>query len=164
MDGSVRKRVHAFRNALVMASDTLSYQCFHMHRWRELNSFPHGCCDLASNFLAKYLEDNGENPSIIFFQCPEEVNKFIKAHVIVKLGDYYIDITRNQFGDCNSRVVIEDKYGSLSNLIKKTKDIDPSDVKERKIDISDASGPAYDLYNFVKTISDNMLKESISAE
>lgn len=53
MKDETRKRIHAFRNALVMAADTCSHECFLMGRWRELNSFPHGCCDLASNFLAQ---------------------------------------------------------------------------------------------------------------
>lgn len=160
MDNNIRKIVHAFRNALVIAADTRSYQCFHMHRWSELNNFPYGCCDLASNFLGKYLEENGYAPEIIFVNCPDEVSQFIGAHVYVRLGNYYIDITRNQFNDFNGRVLIENEYGTLAGLMKKIKRIDPSDVIERKVDISAARMPAYELYNFIKNIADVLMKES----
>ncbi|EIA1553226.1 hypothetical protein K6801_004429, partial [Salmonella enterica subsp. diarizonae] len=58
MNKEIKKLIHAFRNALVMAADTHSHACFDMPRWDELNTFPHGSCDLASNFLAKYLGEH----------------------------------------------------------------------------------------------------------
>ncbi|HAU2802505.1 TPA: hypothetical protein O7142_003945 [Salmonella enterica] len=44
MTPEIRRRIHAFRNALVPAADTRSNECFRMGRWQELNAFPHGCC------------------------------------------------------------------------------------------------------------------------
>lgn len=66
MDAEIKKLIHALRNALVMAADTRSHECFFMPRWSELNAFPHGCCDLASNFLAKYLSEHGRESTVIF--------------------------------------------------------------------------------------------------
>ncbi|MHA1163737.1 hypothetical protein [Enterobacter ludwigii] len=48
MTSDIKRRIHAFRNALVLAADTRSHECFHMGRWKELNEFPHGCCDNIS--------------------------------------------------------------------------------------------------------------------
>jgi hypothetical protein len=63
MNNEIRRRIHAFRIALVLAADTRSHECFHMGRWgKEMHSFPHGSCDLASNFLAQYLQDS--DPSL----------------------------------------------------------------------------------------------------
>lgn len=33
MTSEIRRRIHAFRNALVLAADTRSHACFHMGRW-----------------------------------------------------------------------------------------------------------------------------------
>lgn len=46
----IRRRVHDFSNAVVLAADTRSHECFQMGRWRiERNHFPYGCRDLASD-------------------------------------------------------------------------------------------------------------------
>ncbi|EGZ4069450.1 hypothetical protein AHY30_005031, partial [Salmonella enterica subsp. enterica serovar Lexington] len=46
MTPEIRRRIYAFRNALVLAADTRSNECFRMGHWKELNEFLH---DQASN-------------------------------------------------------------------------------------------------------------------
>ncbi len=38
MTPEIRRRIHAFRNALVLTADTRSNECFWMGRWQELNA------------------------------------------------------------------------------------------------------------------------------
>lgn len=86
MTPEIRRRIHAFRNALVLAADTRSNECFRMGRWQELNAFPHGCCDLA-----QYLQDGDPTlkPVIIHMETTEDFRKeyrsTIKSHVIVEV-------------------------------------------------------------------------------
>ncbi|AWJ05690.1 TPA: hypothetical protein PBQ56_004295 [Escherichia coli] len=157
MDNELKKLIHAFRNALVMAADTHSFGCFSMPRWSELNSFPHGCCDLASNFLAQYLTDYGYEPEIIWFECCEELNKYIKSHVVVRINDYYVDLTRNQFDDHNGRVLIEDKFGSIPRLIKQIKSMNSNNVEDRNININTFNSSGYELYSYIKKIANNLI-------
>lgn len=79
MTPDIKRRIHAFRNALVLATDTRSHECFRMGRWQELNEFPHGCCDLASNFLAQYLKDSAPalEPTIVKMRTS---SKFRETH------------------------------------------------------------------------------------
>lgn len=96
MNGEIRRLIHAFRNALVLAADTRSHECFQFLRWSELNSIPHGCCDLASNFLAQYLKDRNSRlaPYILCMEgnttFREEENSTVNGHVIVALNGEYI--------------------------------------------------------------------------
>ncbi|WP_001031031.1 hypothetical protein, partial [Escherichia albertii] len=124
MNKEIKKLIHAFRNALVMAADTHSHACFDMPRWSELNTFPHGSCGLASNFLAEYLSEHGYESTVIFLKIDNdpEINKHIHAHVFLQVGEHYVDITRNQFEDSNARIVIEDKYGSLAKMVRALKE------------------------------------------
>lgn len=158
MEQKIKKFIHAFRNALVMAADTHSYACFFMPRWGiELNSFPSGCCDLASNFLAKYLTEHGYPARIIRFSCSSEINEYIKSHVVVKYNDYYIDLTRNQFDDYNGRVLIEDKYGSIATLLRNVKNDPFLTFEEREFCIDNATNRGEQLYCYVKQLADELV-------
>lgn len=158
MKQEIRKIIHAFRNALVMAADTHSHACFFMPRWSiELNSFPSGCCDLASNFLARYLTEHGYPARIIRFSCSSEINEYIKSHVIVKFDEYYIDLTRNQFADNNSRVLIEDKYGSLATLLREVKKDRYLTFEEKNFCIDNATYRGEQLYCYVKKLADGLV-------
>lgn len=160
MEREIKTIIHAFRNALVMASDTHSHACFFMPRWhKELNGFPSGSCDLASNFLAKYLTEHGYPAWIIRFSCSPEINKYIKTHVVVKYDDYYIDLTRNQFADYNSRVLIEDKYGSIATLLRDVKKEEFLTFKEEDFCIDNATDSGEQLYCYVKQLADGLVKK-----
>lgn len=158
MKQEIKTIIHAFRNALVMAADTHSHACFFMPRWNsELNSFPSGCCDLASNFLARYLTEHGYPARIIRFSCSSEINEYIKSHVIVKFDEYYIDLTRNQFADYNSRVLIEDKYGSLATLLREVKNDPYLTFEEENFCIDNATHRGEQLYCYVKKLADGLV-------
>ncbi|EHE7768608.1 TPA_asm: hypothetical protein G4P47_004549 [Salmonella enterica subsp. enterica serovar Javiana] len=122
MTPEIRRRIHAFRNALVLAADTRSNECFRMGRWQELNAFPHGCCDLASNFLAQYLQDSDPSlkPVIIHLQTTaefrDEFKSSIESHVITEVHGWFVDLTLNQFAEYKDRVVIDDRTGILGTL------------------------------------------------
>ena len=91
MEKEIKKIIHAFRNALVMAADTHSYACFFMPRWSgELNGSSLGCCETASNFLAKYLIEHGYRARIIIFICSTEIIKIINSPVVFTLNDHDI--------------------------------------------------------------------------
>lgn len=157
MNTELKKLIHALRNALVMASDTHSYVCFNMPRWSELNSFPYGCCDLASNFLAKYLREHGYESKVIFFKCNEKVNKYINAHVILQVGEYYVDITRSQFDDSNARIAIEDKYGPLAGIIRNVKKEGHHSYQEREINLDTGTSQGIHLYHYVRDMADKLI-------
>ena len=124
MTPEIRRRIHAFRNALVLAADTRSNECFRMDRWKELNAFPHGCCDLASNFLAQYLQDGDPSlkPVIIHMETTEDFREenlsTVKSHVIVEVTGWFVDLTLNQFAEYQDRVVIDDRTGTVGSLLK----------------------------------------------
>ena len=157
MDSELKKLIHAFRNSLVMTADTHSHACFNMPRWSELNNFPHGCCDLASNFLAKYLSEHGYDSKVIFFRCNEQVNKHIKAHVILQVGEYYVDLTRNQFEDSNARITIENKSGQLAGIIRKLQKEGYHSYQEREINLNTTTSLGLHLYNYVRDIAKKLI-------
>lgn len=157
MDLELKKLIHALRNSLVMAADTHSHACFNMPRWSELNNFPHGCCDLASNFLAKYLSEHGYESTVVFFNCNEQVNKYIGGHVILQVGEYYVDITRSQFEDSNARIAIEDKHGSLAGIIRIVRKEGYHYYQEREINLDTRTSQGLHLYNYVRDIADKLI-------
>ncbi|WP_312629573.1 hypothetical protein [Scandinavium sp.] len=165
MTPEIRRRIHAFRNALVLAADTRSHECFEMARWQELNVFPHGCCDLASNFLAQYLRDSNPDlkPVIIRMQTTEEFRheyrSAIQSHVIVELTGWFIDLTLNQFADYEERVVIERNNGTLGSLIRGIKKhagtVNNTDIQ---LDANDLNGSM--LYSWLRETADHLLASS----
>lgn len=163
MNGEIRRLIHAFRNALVLAADTRSHECFQFHRWSELNSFPHGCCDLASNFLAQYLRDSDPalQPVIIHLKTTtdfrEECHSTIKSHVIVELDGWYIDLTLNQFEEHINRVEIDNRTGTLGSLLRKIRD-QGGEVTERDIQlVAGLDDDGSELYAWLRATADGLL-------
>lgn len=162
MTPDIRRRIHAFRNALVLAADTRSNECYRLGRWKELNSFPHGCCDLASNFLAQYLQDRDSSlqPVIVHMltnpEFCEEHNSTIQSHVIVRLDDWYIDLTLNQFAEYRRRVVIENRTGTLGSLLRHIRNCGGT-VKERDIELHNPNEDGGRLYIWLRDTADSLL-------
>lgn len=163
MTPEIRRRIHAFRNALVLAADTRSNECFRMDRWQELNEFPHGCCDLASNFLAQYLQDSDPTlkPVIVHMQTTksfqDKEGSSIKSHVIVELEGWYIDLTLNQFAECRRRVVIEINSGTLGKLIRNIP-VHGGNVTTRGIQLdAGLNQDGQELYDWLKATADSLL-------
>ncbi|MEL7630907.1 hypothetical protein AAGW04_18190 [Pectobacterium aroidearum] len=166
MNVELRRRIHAFRNALVLAADTRSHDCFQMGRWRvELNNFPHGCCDLASNFLAQYLKDGDPalQPVIVHMQTTENFRQAeqstIHSHVVVELNGWYIDLTLNQFAEYEGRVMIEDKTGTVGTLRRKIRSHEGV-VTERGIQLDSAREDGHELYAWLKGVADCLMSAS----
>ena len=163
MTPEIRRRIHAFRNALVLAADTRSNECFRMDRWKELNAFPHGCCDLASNFLAQYLQDGDPSlkPVIIHMETTEDFREenlsTVKSHVIVEVTGWFVDLTLNQFAEYQDRVVIDARTGTVGSLLK---DIQASGGTVTKRCIQLDAGPdedGHELYVWLRDTADNLL-------
>lgn len=160
MTPEIRRQIHAFRNALVLAADSRSHECFQFHRWSELNSFPHGCCDLASNFLATYLNEKGHAAEIIWLNngLDEEEFSDMKSHVFVRLHDMHIDLTLNQFDNFNCRIKIEDcRTGTLGGLIRRNSHEDARRTGVRSVKLDNGSGSGQNLYRYVSTLADALL-------
>ncbi|CND59739.1 hypothetical protein [Yersinia pseudotuberculosis] len=156
MDKLAREYIHRFRNALVIASETRSFECYNLPRWQELNSFPHGSCDLASNFLAYYLDEKGYETRIVHINNRSELYSRIKSHVFLLLNGYYIDLTLSQFSDynCNRVVIDQINSGTLSELVKLCRENDQRSVSYRTVNIDDAVNCGTRLYQYVKKIAD----------
>lgn len=96
----VRNRINAFRRALELGAHERSSECRHMSRWKTgLDGFPGGCCDLASDCLAKYLIkcDPLLQPFILIMNGTDLAGSRVSGHAIVLLNGYYIDLTYDQF-------------------------------------------------------------------
>jgi hypothetical protein len=163
MNTETKRRIHAFRNALVLAADTCSHECFAMGRWRsELNAFPHGCCDLASNFLAQYLQDSDPalRPVVLHmqttpeFRCAEKST--IKTHVIVEVAGWFVDLTLNQFAEYKERVVIDNRTGVLGTLRRKIPFYGGS-LEERDIQLDSVTEEGSELYAWLRATADSLL-------
>ncbi|EML9690212.1 TPA: hypothetical protein QH890_004829 [Klebsiella oxytoca] len=134
-----------------------------MDRWKELNAFPHGCCDLASNFLAQYLQDGDPSlkPVIIHMETTEDFREenlsTVKSHVIVEVTGWFVDLTLNQFAEYQDRVVIDDRTGTVGSLLK---DIQASGGTVTKRCIQLDAGPdedGHELYVWLRDTADNLL-------
>lgn len=163
MTPEIRRRIHAFRNALVLAADTRSNECFRMGRWQELNAFPHGCCDLASNFLAQYLQDGDPSLKLVIIHMEttedfrEEYRSTVKSHVIVEVTGWFVDLTLNQFAEYQDRVVIDDRTGTVGSLLR---DIQASGGTVTKRCIQLDVGPdedGHELYVWLRDTADTLL-------
>lgn len=166
MTPEIRRHIHAFRNALVLAADTRSNECFRMGRWQELNAFPHGCCDLASNFLAQYLQDGDPSlkPVIIHMQTTEdfrdEYKSAIESHVIVEVTGWFVDLTLNQFAEYQNRVVIDDRTGTVAALLRNIQ-ASGGIVTKRGIQLDaglDEDG--HELYDWLSATADSLMASS----
>ncbi|EEJ1195873.1 hypothetical protein [Citrobacter meridianamericanus] len=165
MTPEIRRRIHAFRNALVLAADTRSNECFRMGRWQELNTFPHGCCDLASNFLAQYLLDSDPllKPVIIHLQTTaefrDEFKSSIESHVITKVHGCFVDLTLNPFDEYKARVVIDDRTGILGTLRREILGYDGKE-KVLSIQLDTTTEDGSELYDWLRTTADSLLASS----
>jgi hypothetical protein len=166
MTPEIKQRIHAFRNALMLAADTRSHECFSMGRWQtEMNQFPHGCCDLASNFLAQYLKDSDPTlePVIVHMQTTpefrEEHHSTIQSHVIVELNGWYIDLTLNQFEEYRNRVVISNRTGTLGTLCRHIPKYG-GEIRKRSIQLNTATENGSELYTWLRTTADSLMASS----
>ena len=137
-----------------------------MGRFQELKAFPHGCCDLASNFLAQYLQDGDPSlkPVIIHMQTTkdfrDEYRSTIKSHVIVEVTGWFVDLTLNQFVEYQDRVVIDDRTGILGTLLRRIRGSGGT-VTERGIQLNaglDEDG--HELYAWLRATADSLLASS----
>lgn len=161
MTPDIKRRIHAFRNALVLAADTRSHECFEMGRWKELNEFPHGCGDLASHFLAQYLQDSDPTlkPVIVSLTTTPAFRRneqsTIEAHTFVELHGWFIDLTLSQFPEYEHRVVIDDRTGLLSRLRAR---ILASEGEETECGIQlDTYENGGELYAWLRATADRLL-------
>ncbi|MDU6432688.1 MAG: hypothetical protein E6556_07015 [Pantoea sp.] len=153
-------RIRAFRQALEQVATERGDEYRNKPRWCELSGFPRGSCDLASNFLARYLmeRDKGLYP-IIIHMCGsntfrEAENSTVHSHVIVMLDGNYIDLTLDQFKEYDSYIPAEPiessgVIGSLIHKIQKHED----EISTRPVKIGDG----HRLFSLVSKAADELL-------
>ncbi|EDV8900931.1 hypothetical protein BGD62_003548 [Salmonella enterica] len=167
MTPEIRRRIHAFRNALVLAADTRSHECFRMGRWQELNAFPHGCCGLASHFLAQYLQDSDPTLKPVIMSLTttaafrQQEKSTIQAHTFVELHGWFIDLTLNQFDEYKARVVIDDRTGILGSLRREILGYNGKE-KELSIQLDTTTEDSGELYGCLRATADSLLASSPS--
>lgn len=149
--------IHRFRNALVKEAELESYRLHQLGRWDELNSFPYGSCELASNFLAMYLKEKGIQSKVIW--CCNELDQYsaVKNHVWLEVDDKFVDITISQFPTYeNSRIYIceKDSPAMLVKIYKHCRDIGYHTFQERDIQLNSATENGQDLYDEIKKMAD----------
>lgn len=153
----LKEYVHKFRNALVKAAELESYRLHKLGRWSELNSFPFGSCDIASNFLAMYLKEKGIESKVIW--CRNELEQYssVKSHVWLEVDDTFIDITISQFSKYdNNRIHICKKNSPtmLVEIYKHCQDLGHHNYQEREIQLNSASEIGQPLYEEIKKLAD----------
>ena len=78
--------------------------------------FPRGCCRETATMLAKYLTEQGYE-GIQCVRGETYYNGKLSTHVWLKLNDWIIDITADQFGEHFGKVMVTDK-SELHNRFK----------------------------------------------
>lgn len=154
-------RIRAFRQALEKAARELPDEYRSRSRWCELNNFPAGSCDLASNCLAQYLKDCGERgePGILFMcgneTFREEENSTVHGHVIVILDGEYIDLTIDQFEEYTDYIPAEplETGGVLGTLLRKIPQYEGK-IETRRINLDRLQG----IYAWLRNRADAILK------
>ncbi|MDI9280145.1 hypothetical protein QMZ65_23280 [Pantoea sp. EABMAA-21] len=153
-------RIRAFRQALEQVAAVRGDEYRNLPRWCELSGFPRGSCDLASNFLARYLMewDKGLYPFIIHMcgnnTFREEENSTVHSHVIVILDGNYIDLTLDQFKEYDSYVPAEpiESGGVIGSLIHKIQKHE-GEISTRPVKIGDG----HTLFRLVSKSADELL-------
>lgn len=153
-------RIRAFRQALELAAAEQREECWELPRWSELKDFPRGKCELASNFLARYLmdSDKGLHPFIICMcgnnTFREAENSTVNGHVIVMLDGNYIDLTLDQFKEYDSYVPAEpiESGGVIGSLIHKIQKHE-GEISTRPVKIGDG----HTLFRLVSKSADELL-------
>lgn len=158
MKDTVRDHVNAFHQALVLAAGKRKEECRLLPRWStELQDFPRGSCELASNFLAEYLQDRvkGVYPVILFMRGDGNP---VNGHVIVMLDGEYIDLTLDQFEMYNDYVVAEpiESGGQLSTLLRNIREKNGV-IKTLPIQLNTTGANGRTLYEKVRDIADSLL-------
>lgn len=154
-------RIRAFRQALEKAVRELPEEDRNGSRWCELQNFPAGSCDLASNCLAQYLKDCGERgePGILFMcgneTFREEENSTVHGHVIVILDGEYIDLTLDQFDEYTDYIPAEplETSGVLGTLLRKIPQYE-GEIETRRINLDGLQG----IYAWLRNRADEILK------
>lgn len=86
----IKKEAHRFRRAI----DEAVYDCKFVDTMRY---FPRGCCELASDLFAYYLQQKGIESKVICGQLREQDEEQTCNHVWVDVDDLVVDLTANQF-------------------------------------------------------------------
>lgn len=166
---ATKDRIEAFRRALELGAGERKSECHHMDRWRNgLDSFPGGCCDLASDCLALYLtkSDPDLQPYIMIMNASntfrDKYDSTVNGHAIVVLDEYYIDLTLDQFAEYDEWVPGEriESGGKLGTLIKHILSCsEPSDraIRTRNITLDAFNLDGSDLFGWLKNTTDNLL-------
>jgi len=155
-------RIRAFRQALELAAGETKAEYRNLPHWCDLENFPAGSCDLASNFLARYLieRDKGLYPCIIHMcgnkTFREAENSTVNNHVIVMLDGNYIDLTLDQFEEYPVYVPAEEieAAGILGTLISKIL-LHEGTLTTRPVNI----GRGQSLYKMLSKFADELLAE-----
>lgn len=155
-------RIRAFRQALELATAEQRDEYRNLPRWCELKNFPSGSCDLASNFLARYLMDRetGLYPCIIHMcgdvTFREAENSTVNSHVIVMLDGNYVDLTLDQFDEYPAYVPAEhiESGGELGILLRKIH-LYEGKITTRHIEIGTGQG----LYHLLSKSADELLAQ-----
>jgi hypothetical protein len=153
-------RIRAFRQALVLAAAEQREEYRVLPRWLDLEDFPGGSCELASNFLARYLmdADKGLHPCIICMcgnnTFREAENSTVNGHVIVMLDGNYIDLTLDQFEEYASYVPAEpiESHGVIGSLLHKIQKHE-GEISTRPVSIGDG----LELFSLLNQCADELL-------
>ncbi|MCH9299917.1 MULTISPECIES: hypothetical protein [Pantoea] len=153
-------RIRAFRQALELAAAEQREGYRVLPRWSELKDFPGGSCELASNFLARYLmdSDKGLHPCIICMcgndPFREAENSTVNGHVIVMLDGNYIDLTLDQFEEYAAYIPAEpiESGGIIGSLIHKIQKHE-GEISTRPVKIGDG----YGLFSLLSQSADELL-------
>lgn len=151
----------AFRRALELAAGERSGEPVPSVWHKELGSFPHGYCELASQTLAEYLMEDGSNlhPFIIGMQWNEGPDPH--GHVIVALDGEYTDLTLDQFPGYNNWIVAEpvESGGQIAAFIQKTRNQGWT-LTTRELTFDGIPDQAWNLYDWLKEVADGLLAAS----
>ncbi|GEM_PF-3121885 len=79
-----------------------------------LKNFPHGCCRDASLILAFTLVSEGYQSAVY---CWKENDTLMPSHAWLKYGNYFLDLTADQF-DSKYDLLIIDEAGAPNSLYR----------------------------------------------
>jgi hypothetical protein len=127
--------------------------------WRDyLKAFPTGCCELASQTLARYLMDHNKKlfPYVIGMQWDDNEDRH--GHVIVALNGDYIDLTLDQFDGYDDWIVAEpiESGGQLGIFIQEVRNLGGT-LSTRELTFDGIPDQAWKLYDWLKATADSLL-------
>jgi hypothetical protein len=138
-----------FFRAVISIIEGESVTASQMNGWNELESFPHGSCNITSNFLDRFLEEHGFTVSVISCQGDSDEMPAVKSHVWLEVNGFYIDLTGYQFPDCNDEVIfVSSKRPSwLKKYYQSCKK--RGWTRSEKVDLCSGFGSRSELYRYV---------------